>query len=257
MTSHSHGDDQDWIELGKSSRPEITENIGFYEKKPDHHYRTEIPNFIFEILNGDALLVYCFLKRIAGDSGQCWMSIKNLAKKIGICESGLRRELNNLSIAGGHYKVPLINIIERHKADGSRDTNIIEIVDVWRENGDYFRKPKSCAPPIKNESTPPIKNATPPLSKMTGKEDLSQEDLKQQKKNVAASAAFDEFEKLSKELEKRGLRLSPMVLMNCIKKYGKSIWVRSLEIMKQETPNPNKDKSAIFTSICKDFSPCK
>src|SRR4029077_647528 len=37
-------------------------------------------------------------------------------------------------------KMPLIKITSRKKDNGSADTDLIEIVPIWRINGDYFRK---------------------------------------------------------------------------------------------------------------------
>lgn len=111
----------------------------YIEEKPDHYYRTEIPNFIFDILNPIQLAVYSHIKRICGDSGRCWMSMKNLAKKIGIGETMLRETLKELDRADFLIRGKLIDIIRRKKPDGSQDSNIIRINDVWRINGDIYR----------------------------------------------------------------------------------------------------------------------
>ncbi len=115
-------------------------NFEITEEKPDHHYRTEIPNIIFEILSGNDFIVYCFLKRICGDTGKCWMSVENLAKKIGISENNLRKCIKNINSVIAPLKFSLIKITERVKPDGGNDTNVIEIRDVWRVNGDFFRE---------------------------------------------------------------------------------------------------------------------
>lgn len=110
------------------------------EKKPDHHYRTEIPNIIFQLgLDPYELTAYSFLKLIAGDYGKCWCTIKTLAEKAKMSERKLQECLKKLSspLLNG---MPLIVVTQRKKADGSNDSNIIEITDIWSANGKYFRQ---------------------------------------------------------------------------------------------------------------------
>lgn len=119
---------------------ELSENFQIQENKPDHHYRTEIPNIVFEMgLDPFQLSVYCNLKRIAGDGGNCWCSTKTLSKICGMGETKLKECIKFLS----SLPIPLIKIIPRKKPDGSPDSNIILITDVWKENGSYFRNNKS------------------------------------------------------------------------------------------------------------------
>lgn len=118
----------------------LHQNVQIQENKPDHHYRTEIPNIVFEMgLDPFQLSVYCNLKRIAGDSGSCWYSKKALSKICGMGETKLKECINFLS----NLPTPLIKIIPRKKPDGSPDSNIILITDVWRENGSHFRNNNS------------------------------------------------------------------------------------------------------------------
>jgi helix-turn-helix protein len=146
------------------------------EQLPDHHYRTEIPNIVFEKLDPEEFSVYCHIKKIAGDRGKCWMSMKNLAT---FCRCGvttLRKSLNNMSLSGGYFPFPLIKVTERNKPDGSKDTNLIEIIDIWRENGDYFRNQKKIKGTSPNEGGV-VRGARGGTSPNEHKEDLSQEDL--------------------------------------------------------------------------------
>ena len=116
-----------------------TDHFEIQQKKPDHHFRTEIPNIIFELgMNPYCITVYLHLKKITGDGGQCWRSLKSLAE---ICQIGLTKlkecldELSNNNC----LDCPLITIIPRVKSDGSKDTNIILINDFWKINGDFYR----------------------------------------------------------------------------------------------------------------------
>ncbi len=119
------------------------------EDLPDHHFRTEIPNIIFDLgLCANTLLVYIVLKRIAGDHGKCWKSIKNLAKQSNLGETAVRGALNHLSLetlyqVDGEFinlDKPLIEIRKRKRKDGGDDTNIIIINSIWQINGDFYRE---------------------------------------------------------------------------------------------------------------------
>lgn len=115
----------------------------FVEQQADHHFRTEIPNIIFELgLDNDALVTYFMIKRICGENGACWKTAKNLCDCCNIGETKLRSSLQILSQNFEVLGQPLIKISHRMKADGSRDSNLITILNIWRENGDYFRNKK-------------------------------------------------------------------------------------------------------------------
>jgi helix-turn-helix protein len=170
------------------------ESYEISQEKPDHHYRTEIPNIIFEIIQGNDLLVYCFLKRIAGDFGKCFMSVPSLAKKIGISENTLRDSKKNLCAANEFLGYALIRCTERTKPDGSRDTDLLEIRDIWRHNGDHFRE-KSQKRGGSNSEGGVVQILRGGGSKTTEEEDLSKEDLskEQQRAVVVVPAAREEF----------------------------------------------------------------
>ena len=125
-----------------------------HEDLPDHHYRTEIPNIIFDLgLSSEEFKVYAVLKRIAGDRGACWMSQKKLAEMCGIGITKLKECIDSLASPNiqisdkrdeklkrhVHSQISLITVTRRKKSDGGDDTNLIKIVPIWRLNGDHFR----------------------------------------------------------------------------------------------------------------------
>lgn len=119
--------------------------IKFKENKPDHHYRTEIPNIIFEMvdlgfLDSYDFIVYCTIKRIAGDDGYSCYSMKKLAKKCGISERKLIECIKHLKEKSEFLETSLIEVEHRKKDDGSSDTSTITVVDVWSVNGDFFKQ---------------------------------------------------------------------------------------------------------------------
>ncbi len=128
------------------------------------------------------------------------MTIENLSKKIGIHRDGLRKSLKRLSKEIDAYDLPLINIIQRIKQDGSRDTNIIEIIDIWSINGNYFRKSHRRTPLPDSVPPPPTESSTTVLPDSVGKEDYSQEDLKQQQQPGVVDEEIQAFACCLKEL---------------------------------------------------------
>lgn len=111
------------------------------EEYADHHYRTEIPNVIFDLnLDPMTLLVYSYLKRIIGDGGKCWQSIPNLAKKIGIGQTKLRECLTELIEGKNQANLRLVKKTQRVKSDGSLDTCVYTIINIWGFNGRFYRK---------------------------------------------------------------------------------------------------------------------
>ena len=63
----------------------MTDTTQVHEEKPDHHYRTEIPNIVFELgLKPQALALYSYYKRVGGDSNACWRSNATIYKELGM-----------------------------------------------------------------------------------------------------------------------------------------------------------------------------
>jgi hypothetical protein len=121
---------------------EPSEVFEIFENRPDHHYRTEIPNIAFEVLDPFELAVYAHIKRITGDAGRCWKKAENLATSIGISEKKFKDVLKDLCTPGKFIQGSFLIKTIRFKPNGANDTNLIEVVDIWRLNGDHFRKKK-------------------------------------------------------------------------------------------------------------------
>ncbi len=65
-------------------------NYSIKDLSSNHHYRTELPNILFEIgLTPNLIGVYTALKRCAGDTGQCTKSEKTLATQLNISKKTL------------------------------------------------------------------------------------------------------------------------------------------------------------------------
>lgn len=131
-------------------------NFQIQEQKPDHHFRTEIPNIILDSdIDMYTLGVYLKLKKIAGDSGGCWYSNKKLSEYCKISETKLRECLDNLETEGKYLSCALIKKEQRFSTDGSQNSNLITIIPVWRLNGDKYNnklnKQNIVTPPVFGE----------------------------------------------------------------------------------------------------------
>src|SRR5271170_326780 len=94
-----------------------------------HHYRTEIPNIIFELnLDPCEFKAYCVFKRTAGDKGSCFKSNNTLCEEIGCSRPTLIKIKKALEDQG------LIAVKKRHHESGGDMSDLIQIIDIWEEN---------------------------------------------------------------------------------------------------------------------------
>lgn len=122
------------------------------EKKYPH---TRIPNIVFDILelgliSNSSFILYSVYKRIAGDTGVCWVGTRELATKCRMSKNNfasLKKELSkSFEILNGKS---LIKISKASKRLQEGD-NVV-IVDIWEE--DYiFCQNKYMCPKIENNN---------------------------------------------------------------------------------------------------------
>lgn len=107
----------------------------------NHHYRTEIPNILFELgLKPNEFSVYCAIKRAAGDKGACTKSVETFCKECKISRPTLSLIIKNISKENKLLKKPLIFCQRRLTEKGDADTHLLTIIDIWPENYEYFKK---------------------------------------------------------------------------------------------------------------------
>ena len=110
------------------------------EQKPDHHYRTELPNIMLELgLPVYALALYTYYKKVAGDSGHCNTSNATIQRVMGFSPNTTKKYRDVLArphpLLGGK---PLICVTENRVTDeGDQETVLVRIVDIWTENTDW------------------------------------------------------------------------------------------------------------------------
>lgn len=101
----------------------------YSSNESSHHYRTEIPNIIFEMgLDPYELSLYCYLKKTAGDNGACWKSIQTLCEETKFGRTKLMKVKASLESKG------LIKISKRNNPTGGKSSDLITIVDLWSNN---------------------------------------------------------------------------------------------------------------------------
>lgn len=105
-------------------------------------YRTEIPNIIYSLgLTPFELALYNALKRTAGQNGTSRKSTPTLAKESGMSPGMVSKAKVGLAkprpLLGNK---PLIVINKEKNRNGGKAKDMIDIVDIWRENMAYFSK---------------------------------------------------------------------------------------------------------------------
>lgn len=144
-----------------------------HEEKPDHHFRTEIPNIIHELLKQKKLspldfVLYSVLKRTAGDYGYCYKSKKSICDECNFSESTFLRSLETLENICLKDNQKLIEVTRRKNPDGSHAPHLIKIVDIWRINGETFREMSKSKKDCKDSRGGVPKTPPPGIPKKPG-----------------------------------------------------------------------------------------
>ncbi len=168
------------------------ENQQVTDKSTLHKGRTELPNILFDLkLDPFAFLLYSYYKKVAGDSGHCIKALDTISNETGISESVIK---DRIKVLCSKFKLlgnlPLIKVTYRKKPNGSNDTTLVEIQDIWLLNFIYLDKkyPKKTDEGLGRQKTYPG-------SPKTYKEDPLEEDLKKaaaQKEEIAAAPLPEE-----------------------------------------------------------------
>lgn len=113
-----------------------------------HHYRTEIPNIIFQMnLDPWVFKAYCVFKMTAGDRSACFKSNSTLSNEIGCSIPTL------IKLKGELAELGLITIQKRHHENGGSLPDLIQIVDIWGQNMECMLKRYPPKPsPIKHSN---------------------------------------------------------------------------------------------------------
>ena len=114
------------------SQVQEDQELAFQNKSNDWKYFTIIPNWILDNLSIYDAMLYIHIKRIAGENGQCWASMRYLAQKMKVSLGQIYKSLQNLTELG------LIKFVGTKKVK-RRPRNVYQIVDIWKLNVDYYK----------------------------------------------------------------------------------------------------------------------
>lgn len=156
-------------------------------------YRTEIPNIVFAKLangeiTGEDFVLYCVLKRTAGDLGSSTKATKTLAAEAHIrvadVVAGKRRLIN-----AGLIEVVSVERFAAGLRLGGRPQHVVTITDVWAENMALFAA--SAKPAPADEQVPPVNLQVPDVELASSAGGTKEENIPPfaKAKDVAATPA--------------------------------------------------------------------
>jgi hypothetical protein len=156
-----------------------------------HKYRTEIPNII-EDLNLDpyAYRLYCYYKKVAGDSGSCYQRKRIIEEKTKMSKDVIKKRNKILarpfSELGGKS---LIKITQRKGPDDNNLPTLIEIVDIWPDNFQILStRFSNDLPSVPRNPTLGAQKSDLGAQKATEEEPIQEKPIKN--KNIAQTRKF-------------------------------------------------------------------
>jgi len=112
---------------------EIEEKIRLIDNSGDKRYFTIIPNCV---VNGSGVYeraMYLEMKRFAGETGECFASIRAMAKRLEITERTVITTIKKLLRRGWIKKAGT-------KPTGGRPVNCYQIVNIWDINNEIYKE---------------------------------------------------------------------------------------------------------------------
>lgn len=129
----------------------------------DRKYFTIIPNYILNHSPATAQALYLQMKRVAGEDGVCFITQKNLCKRLGIGKVSLRKTLDYL------LKHKWIDFIGSTPSK-TRPIDTYKINDIWKLNVNFYDTKKisskialSSKQKDKTQNSPKIRPKTDPI----------------------------------------------------------------------------------------------
>ena len=118
-----------------------SENQLSFKDNSERKYFCMIPHAITEIgLTGNEIALYLAIKKSAGECSNCTKSISKLSKSAGVCPRSIFNIIQKLSLVNKFLNKPLIICHSRITESGDKDTNLIEVVDIWKESNELIEK---------------------------------------------------------------------------------------------------------------------
>lgn len=116
------------------------------DKSGDRDYFTIIPNYVISNASPYELAIYLHMKRVAGETGSCWLSAQTMADKLGCSRNTIAKYRNELLNRGW------IEVVG--KAGKTKPTDEYRIVDLWGVNHkEYAKKDSSTVEQSQKDSS--------------------------------------------------------------------------------------------------------
>jgi hypothetical protein len=137
----------------------------FTIEKTSRNCRTEIPNILFLLdLSPEQKAVYLAMRQTAGEAGVCLKSSETLAKEARVNIKTYRQCKKFLCQIQPLINKPLIKVTERKEENKNNLTSLVQIIDIWDENYQYYY----CQNNDQKDTGNTLKNTLPPTSKNGG-----------------------------------------------------------------------------------------
>jgi hypothetical protein len=107
----------------------------FFDESGDRKYFTVAPNIVVDKLKGVELSLYLQIKRVAGEHGSCWLSRKELCRKIGASHNTLKKAIK--SLIDGKW---IILLGRRVTCRNDRAPWEYAVTDIWKANVDFYNR---------------------------------------------------------------------------------------------------------------------
>jgi predicted ArsR family transcriptional regulator len=154
------------------------------DRSGDRKYFTIVPNYIVNHSTVYEQAIYLYMKRVAGETGTCWESPKNIAKKLGIAPGTVRRYQKAL------VKRSWIEIAGTHRK--TKPTIEYRIVDLWELNTKHYTEKTKGKEKSQNDFSQRKDTGCSNKSQLVtlekapddNKEELSKEDLSKKIENI-------------------------------------------------------------------------
>ena len=109
----------------------------------DRKYFTIIPNYILNHSTATAQALYMQLKRLAGEEGSAFPSMKYLMEQLGVSKPTVRKEIKYLLDKGWITEGGFVSV-KTH--GGNQKIMSYRIVDLWQKNAEFYKGGKNDTP---------------------------------------------------------------------------------------------------------------
>jgi len=112
------------------------EDINIQDNSGDKKYFTLIPNYILNHSSANDQALYLQMKRIAGDNGKCFASVRYFMKQLKVGQTAIK---NSITYLVEHGWIEYVGKTERLTKGGVQLANTYKVNDIWKLNNEFFQ----------------------------------------------------------------------------------------------------------------------